>query len=274
MTGPVSLQLGKDQGDSRLSYRRRQILSSAGLARPRIALEVGAFDNPTVRARDGFDVRYADYFSATELREMHAANPRRDPERIVEVDYVIKGPHLSPFIREEVDLLVANHVVEHLPDPIGWLRDVERFCSASAAIFLAVPDQRYTFDYLKRPSDAIELVAAHEQGKAAPDPYDIARMRWLHTRVDADALWQGAAPPVPPLPAPRRLRELVEQSRAQAAQGYTDVHCTFYTSESFVRIFDELHRSGYIAWEVELLQDVDPGGNEFCVLLRRGSAAR
>jgi hypothetical protein len=273
VTGPVSLQLGKDQGDSRLSYRRRQILSSAGLARPRIALEVGAFDNPTVRARDGFDVRYADYFSAAELREMHAANPRRDPARIVEVDYVIKGPRLSPFIREEVDLLVANHVVEHLPDPIGWLRDVERFCSASAAIFLAVPDQRYTFDYLKRPSDAIELVAAHEQGKAAPDPYDIARMRWLHTRVDAAALWQGADPPVPPLPAPRRLRELLEQSRAQAAQGYTDVHCTFYTSDSFVRIFDELHRSGYIAWEVEHLQDVDPGGNEFCVLLRRASAA-
>lgn len=269
MQDRVALTLGKDRDDSRLSYRRRQVLSSAQLERPRVALEVGAFDNPTLRTRDGFQVFYADYFSADELRARHAGNPRRDPGRIVDVDYVIKGPRLSPFIHEKIDLLVANHVVEHLSNPIDWLDDATRFCMPQAAVFLAVPDKRFTFDYLKQPTDIADLVAAHEQGKTAPDAVDVARMRWLHTRVDAAALWQGGAAPELPARPSVSFREIMERSREEVSQGYTDVHCSYYTSESFMHIFRELYRSGYIAWQPELINDVDPGGNEFHVLLSR-----
>lgn len=265
----AKLVLGKDRDDSRLSFRRRQVLTAARLDMPSLALEVGAFDNPTVRSRDGFAVRYADYFSADELRKAHAGNPRRDSSRIVDVDYVIKGPRLSPFVEGPVDLLVANHVIEHLCDPIGWLCDVERFCGPRASVFLAVPDQRYTFDFHKQPSDVTSIVMAHEQGKTQPDAYDVARMRWLHTRVDAAALWEGAEPPQRPAQAATSFRDVLERSRAEVRQGYTDVHCGYYTSDSFLHIFRELHRSRYIPWAVELVQDVDPGGNEFYVLLRR-----
>jgi len=268
-----SLTLGKDRDDSRLSYRRRLVLSAAGLAIPATALEIGACDNPTIRERDGFAVRYADYFSGEELRRTHASNPRRDASRIVDVDYVVKGPLISPYIHEQMELVVANHVIEHICNPINWLRDIASICSPEAAIFLAVPDQRFTFDYLKQPTDITNIVRAYEERKVQPDAYDVARMRYLHTRVDAGALWEGGAPPVAPSQTTASYRSILERARADAESAYTDVHCMFFTSDSFVHIFSELHRSGYIPWQVKLLCDVERGGNEFYVLLERDDAS-
>lgn len=263
------LLLERDRDDSRLSWQRRQILAGAGLDKPGVALEIGAFDNPTVRPRDGFDVRYADYFSSDELRQKHSGNPRRDLSRIVEVDYVVKGPRLSPFIDDRCDLIVANHVIEHVCDPIGWLVDIASFCTARATIFMAVPDQRFTFDYFKQPTDIGCIVRAHEERKERPDRFDVARMRYLHTRVDALALWDGRARPVRPGPDRPTYRQILENARVEAEAGYVDVHCTYYTVDSFMQVFGELHRSGYVPWSVELLADVSRGGNEFYVMLGR-----
>lgn len=262
------LALVRDKGDSRLSWRRRQVLTSASVAKPDIALEIGAFDNPTLRVTDGFQVRYADYFSSDELRRKYADNPRRDLSRIVEVDYVVNGPRLSRFILERIGLVVANHVIEHVSDPIGWLVDMASFCSDDASIFMAVPDQRFTFDYFKQPTDVGCLVRAHEEGKVQPDSYDVARMRYLHTRVDPLALWDGAVPARPGNERPT-YRQILENARVEVKSGYTDVHCTYYTADSFMQIFGELHRSRYVPWKVELLQGVERGGNEFYVLMER-----
>ena len=212
-----TLALERDREGTRLSWRRRQILTGACLRKPGVALEIGAFDNPTVRPCDGFEVRYADYFSSDELRQKYADNPRRDLSRIVEVDYVVKGPHLSPFIRDKVDLVLANHVIEHVSNPIGWLVDMASFCTEQANIFLAVPDKRFTFDYFKQSTDVGCLVRAYEERKDRPDAYDIARMRYLHAKVDPLALWDADTPrcvlaPIAPRterywsgPAPRRV---------------------------------------------------------------------
>jgi hypothetical protein len=263
------LVLDRDKDDSTLSLRRRRLLTSAGLRAPSVTLEVGPFDNPTLRSRDGFTVRYADYFSADELRTKWANNPRRTASRIVDVDYVIKGPRLSPFIPDTIDLMVANHVIEHICDPIGWLCDVARFCSPDAAIFLAVPDQRFTFDFHKQPSDITSIVRAYEEAKTHPDAYDVARMHYLHARVDAQSLWDGEPPPERVNRRALNYRQILEKARLDVADGYVDVHCHFYTASTFVHIFSDLFQCGYIPWEVELLRDVERGDNEFCVLLRR-----
>jgi hypothetical protein len=264
---PGRLALKRDRDDSRLSWLRRQILAGAGLDRPGVALEIGAFDNPTLRPRDGFAVRYADYFSSDELRRKYADNPRRDLSRIVQVDHVVKGPRLSAFIGDRVDLVVANHVIEHVCDPIGWLVDIASFCTPRATIFMAVPDQRFTFDYFKQPTDIGCIVRAHEERKERPDPYDVARMRYLHTRVDPLALWDGDARPVRPGVDRPTYRQILEKARVEAGAGYVDVHCTYYTVDSFMQVFGELHRSRYVPWRVELLADVERGGNEFYVML-------
>ena len=264
------LKLAKAADDTSRSWGRRQVLSSIGLRVPKLAMEIGAFDNPTVRPSDGFEVRYIDHFSADELRVLHAKNERRRLDRLVNVDYVIKEKSLSAVVREKADLLVANHVVEHLCNPIAWLRDAAAFCNADAVIFMAVPDQRYTFDVLKQPTDVTDIVRWYESGKAMPDAHDVARMRFSHVRADSEALWRGESPPRP-VGWDRSYRQHLERARAETEKGYVDVHCTFYSAPSFIAIYEELYRSGYIPWRVELVQGARPGTKEFYVLFRRGT---
>jgi hypothetical protein len=260
--------LDKADKDTRISWTSRKILSSAEINVPSLAMEIGAFDNPTLRSTDGFEVRYIDHFAPDELRALHARNVRRNFDRLVNVDYVIKGPRMSEHIAEKADLIVANHVIEHICNPVAWLQDIASFSNEGATIFLSVPDQRYTFDLLKQQTDVTDLVGAYERGKEQPDEYDVARMRHLHIRVDAAALWRGEPAPQAPKETAKSYREQLERARCEVQNGYVDTHCSFYTSTSFLHVYRELFRSGYIPWEVELLDDVTPGGNEFHALLR------
>lgn len=268
-TKPSRLTLGRHPLDSVRSFRRRRVLNSARLPVPDVALELGAFDNPTLRASDGFTVRYADYLSTEQMLATWKDHPGHAASRIVPVDYVVKGATVSPFIPDRVDLVVANHVIEHICNPIGWLCDIASICTERGAVFLAVPDQRYTFDYHKRPTDITALVQAYEEGKNEPDLWDVARMIHLHVPVDAGSLWAGGEAPAKPGLAGRSFREILERARERLHKGRADVHSHFYTAASFVHVFAELARSDYIPWSVELLSDVEPGANEFCVLLRR-----
>jgi hypothetical protein len=263
------LVLPRDWVGSVVSKRRRAQLLQAGLPRPATVLEVGAFDNPTVRGSDGFTVRYADIKTTQSLRRQWGNKPGRDPERFVEVDHVVRRGVLSPFVLESFDLVIACQVLQLVPDPIGWLVDLARVCTPDAAVFLTLPDQRYTFDYYKQPTDLVGLVRAHETRKTEPDAYDVARMRYLHTHVDVAALHDGQAPPPPVKPA--SFRALLEEARHAVALG-AEPHCHFFTSDSFMAIADELHRSHYVPWTAKRVADVEPGSNEFAVLLHRTSA--
>ncbi len=47
------------------------------------------------------------------------------------------------------DLLVASHVIEHVPDLITWLREIASVLKPTGQARLAIPDRRYTFDLLR-----------------------------------------------------------------------------------------------------------------------------
>jgi SAM-dependent methyltransferase len=252
-------------GIKKTALRRRTFIEEkAGPAGQ--VLEIGAFDNPTFRREAGDRVRYLDYFSAEELRAAHAGNARRDLAATVAVDYVVKSNDFAAVVGGPYDLVVANHVVEHIPDLVHWFAQLAGLLAEGGRIFLAVPDRRYTFDYFRRESTALQVLRAHRARLDRPDPWQRAEHLYYHQRVDLAALWAGQRPPAF---APRfSLAEALGRAEAQAGE-YVDCHCWVFTPPSFRALIRDLRSAGALDLAVEHMEGPREGTNEFWVLLRR-----
>ena len=52
-------------------------------------------------------------------------------------------------MKHAYDWIVASHLVEHTPDLIGFLNDCDSLLKENGVLSLAIPDQRYCFDYFR-----------------------------------------------------------------------------------------------------------------------------
>lgn len=252
-------------GIKKTAARRRAFIEERTGPAGRV-LEIGAFDNPTFRREAGDRVRYLDYFSAEELCAAHAGNPKRDLAAAVAVDFVVKSNDFAAAVGGPYDLVVANHVVEHIPDPVHWLAQLAGLLAEGGRIFLAVPDRRYTFDYFRRESTALQMLRAHRDRLDRPDPWQRAEHLYYHQRVDLAGLWAGRRPA--PF-APRfSLAEALRRAEAQAGE-YVDCHCWVFTPPSFRAVIRDLRSAGALDLAVEHMEDPRQGTNEFWALLRR-----
>ncbi|WP_044156709.1 class I SAM-dependent methyltransferase, partial [Escherichia coli] len=68
----------------------------------------------------------------------------------------------------EFDLIVASHVIEHVPDLIGWLKDAISVLKVGGTLALVVPDKRFTFDILRPLATYREVAAAHKEARHRP----------------------------------------------------------------------------------------------------------
>jgi SAM-dependent methyltransferase len=99
-------------------------------------VEIGALHKPLKVDTTKASVVYVDYKSLEENRERY---PELENETIVETDIIDDGFILSTVADESFDFLVANHALEHSPDPLGtlgvWLGKIK----AGGLLYMAVP---------------------------------------------------------------------------------------------------------------------------------------
>lgn len=108
-------------------------------------IEIGASNMPIEVDRRCAKVRYVDRLSAEEIA---ARFPELEGELILPVDIqcdlVTEG--LAPFRDASLDFVIASHVLEHIPDPLGFLVECHRVLRDSGVVYLGVPDKEHTFD--------------------------------------------------------------------------------------------------------------------------------
>lgn len=235
-------------------------------------LEIGALDSPTFKAPE-FRISYVDYASREELSKKSATNPRYAFERLVDVNYVVCGERYSDVIPEKFDLIVANHVIEHIPDVIGWLYDLGTLLRPDGMIFLSVPDRRYTFDIVRRESNFIDLIRPHITKQTRPDFLNILDHFWNHKSVQASDAWDGTHHA-----AVQRMRfshtEAMAHTDKASKLPYADVHCHVFTASSFAELMEDLQKFGYIGFQDLAIGPVARGSNEFHVMLKHFNPAQ
>jgi len=255
-----------------LDPRRQLLWQLQDFAQGR-GLEVGPLYDPIVRRGEG-DVRYVDVQDQAGLRLYYADHPGIPLESIPEIDYtLIKADGRTVSLVEACrsgapfDWVVASHVVEHIPDLIGWLAELAELVVDGGSMVLVVPDRRFTFDVHRPPTTVGQVLEAHHEGALRPGIRAVYDHYSSAVDYDVSDLWNGVLPTFANRCHPSGdVREWL--SKAVAGE-YVDSHVWLFTPDSFVEQMRELRETGQSSWYVDAMEPTAPSENEFRVRLRR-----
>jgi hypothetical protein len=169
---------------------------------------------------------------------------------------------------EGIDYIVASHVIEHVPDLVSWLREVKSALSSGGTLRLAVPDRRFTFDYLRRTSTLTEVLDAYVRKRRTPSGSCVLDFTLNMVTVDCAKAWRGE------IVASDLVRTYSDESAlglaasAENTDTYHDVHCWVFTPQSFAVVMQALARCKLLEFACERLLPTAPDTFEFFVSMR------
>jgi len=207
-------------------------------------LEVGALHNPQ-DVPEGTRVRYVDRLSVADLRVQY---PELDAEALVDPDVIDDGETLGTVLDDSQDFVIANHFIEHCVNPIQTIENHLRVLKPGGVLFMAVPDQRDTFDHDRAVTEIEHLVDDYVRGG------NVSRHQHFEEWVAAIDGLSGSA-------AETRVKELEEMDYS--------IHFHVWTPWEFVELL------AYCKRQLEFpiaLEVVEKNHHEFIVIMRKEQA--
>lgn len=230
-------------------------------------LEIGPGYQPVCPKSEGYNVKTADYIDREGLRKKFS-NANVNIDMIEEVDYITSADGLAAAIPERncFDFILASHVIERIPEPIGFIIACSALLRDNGVLVLAVPDCRYCFDVLQPLTTTGGLIDAHLRGDKRPSPGAV------FDSVAYDALRDGKIGWVPSSRGRLALNSDIAHAQrmltySQTSPEYVDVHMWRYVPSSFELIMNDLRAVGLI--ELGISGPIAPCGTEFFVQLAR-----
>ena len=134
----------------------RRYISGSGI-------EIGPLTWP-LRVPRGTRVRSVDYKSRDELmrESAHMLNVTGIPP----VDVIDNAEELASFGDCELDFMIANHVLEHIEDPIAALAHWVRVVRPGGVLMITLPDAAQGFDATRERTSVAHLLSDHQEGPA------------------------------------------------------------------------------------------------------------
>jgi len=107
----------------------------------------------------GVTVKYADIEAIDRLRQSFP-----DIEDIRQPDIVTDLESMRGIADESMNFVIANHVMEHVEDPLRALKSISRVLRPLGIAFIALPDKRFTFDKDRKITPLNHLIRDYEDG--------------------------------------------------------------------------------------------------------------
>lgn len=243
------------------------MLAGIDLGRAR-GVEIGALNKPLVTREEG-SILYVDHADTETLRRKYADHPLVDTSQIVQVDAVWGENTLKEALGGiTVDYVLASHLLEHVPDLLGWLEEVHAVLRPEGELRLALPDRRFTFDYLRRESTLADILYAKILRARVPQLPALLDHILEVSAVDLGQAWAGQID----RSALRRLHTLEHAlgvaEDMQRNGTYHDVHCWVFTPRSFAALLERAAGLGLIKFRCTGFHDTRTGELDFTVHLR------
>ena len=230
-------------------------------------LELGPLAKPVVR-RDMGDIRYLDHVDTEQLRARYATHDGFDLDAIVPIDYVSTNGSIRDAVNADLpfDYVIASHVIEHVPDLIGWLSDIGSVIRDDGVLSLAIPDHRRCFDALRSPTVPADIVHAHLTRPTVPTPRQVFDHYASAVAWHGFISWEEEPPFAELVPVHSETEALDNAVAAVTNADYQDVHCWVFTPSSFRRLFAALERLQLVPFSLEECSETM--GGEFFATLR------
>ena len=243
-------------------------------------IEIGPYFNPLAAKRAGYNCVVMDVFDAPTLRrqaELDPFIPKSSIENIEEVDIVGSCSALAELVAEKFplgtfDYVISSHNLEHLPDPIRFLKGCELVLMPGGIVSMAVPDRRVCFDYFRPVTTLGSWLEAYFEKRGRPSEaliFDLQSLSAPYTRDGQGAPGflhsddpSGATPQ-------RRLEGAYGQwlaRRDAPDEVYRDCHCSVFTPSSLRLLLEDLRFLGLL--KMEVIEVRPAAATEFYVHLR------
>jgi SAM-dependent methyltransferase len=251
--------------------RRGYIISK--LPANRRGLEIAPYFNPIVDDRI-YDVFYVDCIDNEEIQRKAAANPGAVNCHIPKIDAVWKpGKSLAKCVAgRKFAYAVASHVMEHVPNPLGWLREILECLETGGTLAILLPDRRGTMDYYRRETTFAEIVGWSIENPQKPTPTQIMDFLSQSFKDTGTLPFGEGMPPFEDAPRAYTDQDAINFARMAKESGtYIDAHVSVWTPTSFTGIFERLVSMGLLPVEIEGPFQKMPGFHpaEFLVFLKK-----
>ncbi|CAG0993390.1 hypothetical protein RHIZO_02374 [Rhizobiaceae bacterium] len=234
--------------------------------KPQSVLELGPGAAPKLI---GPNVFYFDVKTADELRDRYRndgcneAVPR-------EIHFVEPNGDMS-IIDRKFDVVFSAHVIEHTPDLVMHLMQIESLLNEGGYYFLVVPNKKFTFDYFKPRTVLEDVVAAHLDPNGAETIFlrSFLLEEFRRTHNTARTHWIGDHG------APRGISGNIDQvrtkyegvkSRPVARSGY---HRWIFDEDAFVEVINGLYTLGISPLRVNQCYNTITNSLSFNAILSR-----
>ncbi len=232
-----------------MDLRAKRITNGLNLSG--VGIEYGPLHR-TIVPKDTFpDVRYVDYASREFLLKKFGDDPSVNQVEIPEIDIVTEGKPIGEFVSENsLNYVIASHVIEHVPDLIGWLEANLAILKPGGRIAAAFPDRRFCFDLARSKTMFSDLVAAYLEKRTKPTFHQISDHFMNTVRSNPTNAWnkvitpENARPVRTPQSAIGILRELQKQTN------YVDCHCWKFSYSECNEMLEEIKKYFPIKFEI------------------------
>lgn len=249
-TLPIDSAATVDMPLSGPEARRAFVMS--GLPTAGCGLEVAPYFNPMVD-RSRYEVFYVDCIDNDEIQRKASENPGCKDSYVPRIDAVwVPGKRLAECVRgRKFAYAVASHVLEHVPNPLGWLHEILECVEVGGRVAIMLPMRTKSMDFYRQNTTFGQVVGWAIEKPSRPTPtqvMDFLSQSFFH---------QGEPVVDGQMPKFEQVARHYSDGHALGyatfvwkRQHYLDVHCTTWTPDSFSEVFRRLNDVGLLDCDI------------------------
>ena len=212
-------------------------------------IEIGALTSPLVIPEDSH-VQYVEKYSFEELEKQYSI---MNLDFSIEIDSLVKpdifddAETLAKLGDNTQDFVIANHVLEHLENPIKAFKNILRVAKFDGIVYVALPDMRRCFDRYRSPTSWDHILQDYDQGPAWSKDQAYHEFAQIFFREGVD---KGLLPQVNDGDRETQIREIEEQLK----QAGFSIHFHAWTPDGMLQMFLKIKEHYNLPFEISLIQ--------------------